>query len=79
MFWRPAQPVARSFFDWAAERIPGYVDGPITYQGFRVSYKSFFQVNRFLVDPLVEAALGDAEGAVGASIYTPESACSHGR
>jgi 23S rRNA (uracil1939-C5)-methyltransferase len=64
-----ARPVARSFFDWAAERIPGYVDGPITYQGFRVSYKSFFQVNRFLVDPLVEAALGDAEGGSALDLY----------
>ena len=63
------RPVARSFFDWAAERIPGYVDGPITYQGFRVSYKSFFQVNRFLVDPLVEAALGDAEGRSALDLY----------
>ena len=25
-----SRPVARSFFDWAAERIPGYVDGPTT-------------------------------------------------
>jgi 23S rRNA (uracil1939-C5)-methyltransferase len=61
--------VARSFFDWAAERIPGYVDGPITYQGFRVSYKSFFQVNRFLVDQLVEAALGDATGGQAIDLY----------
>lgn len=61
--------VARSFFDWAAGEIPGYVDGPITYQGFRVSYKSFFQVNRFLVDPLVDAALGDAEGGSALDLY----------
>jgi 23S rRNA (uracil1939-C5)-methyltransferase len=63
------RPVARSFFDWAAERIPGYVDGPIIYQGFRVSYKSFFQVNRFLVDQLVEAALGDASGGQAIDLY----------
>jgi 23S rRNA (uracil1939-C5)-methyltransferase len=63
------RPVARSFFDWAAERIPGYVDGPIVYQGFRVSYKSFFQVNRFLVDQLVEAALGDVTGRQAIDLY----------
>lgn len=63
------RPVARSFFDWAAERIPGYVSGPITYQGFRVSYKSFFQVNRFLIDQLVEAAVGDVEGSWGLDLY----------
>jgi 23S rRNA (uracil1939-C5)-methyltransferase len=63
------KPIARSFFDWAAERLPGYVSGPITYQGFRVSYKSFFQVNRFLVDQLVDAALGDAEGARAVDLY----------
>ena len=63
------RPVARSFFDWAAGRIPGYVDGPIVYQGFRVSYKSFFQVNRFLVDLLVEAALGDAAGEKAVDLY----------
>jgi 23S rRNA (uracil1939-C5)-methyltransferase len=63
------RPVARSFFDWAADRVPGYIDGPITYQGFRVSYKSFFQVNRFLVDQLVEAAIGDAEGKWALDLY----------
>lgn len=63
------RPVARSFFDWAAERIPGYISGPLTYQGFRVSYKSFFQVNRFLIDQLVDAALGEAEGVGGLDLY----------
>lgn len=63
------RPVARSFFDWAAERIPGYTSGPITYHGFRVSYKSFFQVNRFLVDQLVDAAVGDAQGDSALDLY----------
>lgn len=64
-----ARPVARGFFDWAAEEIPGYVSGPIVYNGFRVSYKSFFQVNRFLVDQLVDAALADAEGDSALDLY----------
>lgn len=63
------RPVARSFFDWAAEEIPGYVSGPIVYNGFRVSYKSFFQVNRFLVDQLVDAAVADAGGEKALDLY----------
>jgi len=43
--------------------------GPIDYQGFRVSRNSFFQVNRFLVDRLVEAAMGSAEGESAVDLY----------
>src|ERR1700685_1706451 len=35
------------------------VTTPIDYQGFQVSRNSFFQVNRFLVDRLVECAVAD--------------------
>lgn len=67
------QPVARHFFDWCAERIPGMVPGPLTYATvagkFRVSGKSFFQVNRFLVDALVEEALFQAEGSTAVDLY----------
>ena len=63
------RPVARSFFDWAADEVPGYVSGPITYGGFRVSYKSFFQVNRFLVEQLVDAAVADASGDSALDLY----------
>lgn len=56
--------VARWFFDWV-----GSVEA-IEYQTgvgtFRVGPRSFFQVNRFLIEKLVEAALGDFAGdAVG--------------
>ena len=44
------RPVARSFFDWCAERIAGYVPGAIEYpaagERFRVSPSSFFQVTK---------------------------------
>src|SRR5581483_9950158 len=60
------RPVARRFFDWCAERIPGYVDGALDYPAagrkWRVSTRSFFQVNRFLIDALVEVALEGASG-----------------
>jgi 23S rRNA (uracil1939-C5)-methyltransferase len=60
------RPVARRFFDWCAERIPGLVSGALDYEGYRVSGRSFFQVNRHLVQGLVDAAL---EGAVGETAH----------
>ncbi len=68
-------PLARRFFDWCGEIIPGLApglaQGALDYEGrFRVSAHSFFQVNRFLLDALVEAAIGgdsagDSAGAAG--------------
>jgi len=64
------QPVARRFFEWCAEKIPGFVPGALDYRGrFRVSGNSFFQVNRFLLDPLVETAIGPAEGETALELY----------
>jgi 23S rRNA (uracil1939-C5)-methyltransferase len=60
------------------DRIPGSVrplfaelgaSGPIEYGWFRVSRHSFFQVNRFLVDRLVEVALGDSYGTTSLDLY----------
>lgn len=42
---------------------------PIEYDGFRVSRNSFFQVNRFLVNRLVELALGDVSGSTAVDLY----------
>lgn len=65
------QPVARRFFDWCAERIPGLVAGALDYGGrFRVSRNSFFQVNRFLVDALVETAIAGAAGETAIDLYS---------
>jgi 23S rRNA (uracil1939-C5)-methyltransferase len=64
------RPVARRFFEWCAESIPGFVSGPLDYhQRFRVSANSFFQVNRFLADGLVETALAGAEGETALDLY----------
>src|ERR1035437_3155625 len=64
------QPVAKRFFDWCAEQIPGLVEGALDYQGrFRVSRNSFFQVNRFLLDRLVEVALVGSEGDTALDLY----------
>ena len=64
------RPVARRFFDWCAELIPGVVTGALDYEGrFRVSSNSFFQVNRFLHDQLVNAALDGLEGDTALDLY----------
>jgi 23S rRNA (uracil1939-C5)-methyltransferase len=64
------RPVARRFFNWCAEMIPGLVTGALDYGGrFRVSSSSFFQVNRFLLDGLVETAMDGAEGDTALDIY----------
>jgi 23S rRNA (uracil1939-C5)-methyltransferase len=42
---------------------------PIMYGQFRVSRGSFFQVNRFLVEKLVDAAIGGALGETALDLY----------
>lgn len=64
------KPVARRFFEWCGESIPGMVENALDYEGrFRVSRNSFFQVNRFLLDQLVAAALEGAEGKTALDLY----------
>jgi 23S rRNA (uracil1939-C5)-methyltransferase len=45
------------------------VTTPIEYNGFRVSRNSFFQVNRFLNERLVDCAVGEAQGAWAVDLY----------
>lgn len=67
------KPLARRFFDWIAEELPGYAAGAIMYRAaghaFRIGPRSFFQINRFLVDELVEEALSGAEGESALDLY----------
>lgn len=67
------RPVARFFFNWCAEHIPGAAAGSLEYtatsETFRVSHNAFFQVNRLLVDALVEAAIGEASGESALDLY----------
>lgn len=67
------RPVARRFFDWCAEQFPGFVADALEYSAaghtWRVSRGSFFQVNRFLIDRLVETALAGVEGQTGLDLY----------
>lgn len=45
------------------------VTTPIEYAGFQVSRNSFFQVNRFLVDQLLECAIAGARGEWAVDLY----------
>ena len=65
-----AQPVARRFFDWCAEQIPGFVPGPLDYGGrYKVSGQSFFQANRFLLEQLIATALDGMAGESALELY----------
>ena len=50
------KPVARSFYDWMGSIVA--LDYPLGADKFRVSPHAFFQVNRFLIEPLIERAIG---------------------
>ena len=67
------QRVARPFFDWLAERIPGANLGELNYaaggRSYRVSHGSFFQTNRLLVDALIEEALRHVGGETALELY----------
>jgi 23S rRNA (uracil1939-C5)-methyltransferase len=62
-----ARAVARRFYEWCESRQA--IDYQTALGTFRVSSKSFFQVNRFLVDKLVNAALPDEGGESALDLY----------
>ncbi|MGH9593830.1 MAG: class I SAM-dependent RNA methyltransferase, partial [Bryobacteraceae bacterium] len=61
------RPVARRFYDWCESKVA--VDYATSFGTFRVSPQSFFQVNRFLVEKLVEAAIGTRAGETALDLY----------
>ena len=61
------RPVARSFYDWMESTVA--LDYPTSSGAFRVSPRSFFQVNRFLIEPLVESAIAEARGNTALDLY----------
>jgi 23S rRNA (uracil1939-C5)-methyltransferase len=67
------RPVARRFFEWCAEKLPGLVPGALDYgaagEVYRVSGGSFFQVNRHLIDRMAELAISDAQGETALDLY----------
>jgi 23S rRNA (uracil1939-C5)-methyltransferase len=68
------RPISKRFFDWCKTLLPNVADGPITYDvgdiRFRLSGGSFFQVNRFLIEPLMQEVLGSAEGDIAVDLYS---------
>jgi 23S rRNA (uracil1939-C5)-methyltransferase len=69
-----SRPVSKRFFEWCQTFLPKLADGAITYEAaglqFRLSGGSFFQVNRFLVQPLMEEVLGQEEGDSAVDLYS---------
>jgi 23S rRNA (uracil1939-C5)-methyltransferase len=61
------RPVARSFYDWCGSTVA--IDYATSFGTFRVSPRSFFQINRFLIEPLVDAALQNAAGKTALDLY----------
>jgi 23S rRNA (uracil1939-C5)-methyltransferase len=48
---------------------PGYLSYSVGGTSFRVGHLSFFQVNRFLVEALIEAVVGGARGRLALDLY----------
>lgn len=63
------RPIAARFFSWCAELIPGFVPNSLVYNGLRVSRGTFFQVNRFLIERLVNEAIGSYTGSAVLDLY----------
>ncbi|HEV8413777.1 MAG TPA: class I SAM-dependent RNA methyltransferase [Bryobacteraceae bacterium] len=59
--------VARRFYEWCESKQA--IDYTTAFGTFRVSSRSFFQVNRFLVEKLVEAALPAEGGESALDLY----------
>ncbi len=61
------QPLRKDFFEWC-ESVAALVY-PTPFGNFRVSPHSFFQVNRFLIEKLVHAAIDGAAGSSALDLY----------
>jgi 23S rRNA (uracil1939-C5)-methyltransferase len=59
--------VARRFYEWCESKQA--IDYTTAFGTFRVSSRSFFQVNRFLVEKLVDAALPEQGGESALDLY----------
>lgn len=65
--------IAARFFEWCSTFLPSLTGGPIQYNAaghdFQIGRRSFFQVNRYLIDALVEEVVGKAEGNEAIDLY----------
>ena len=62
-----SQPLRKDFFEWCGSA--GALSYATAAGTFRVSTRSFFQVNRFLIEKLANAALGGLEGESALDLY----------
>lgn len=67
------RPLARRFFEKCATVVPGinkpYLDYPVDGFDFRIGHNAFFQVNRFLLDQMVQLATEGAAGKTAVDLY----------
>ncbi|HEY6987807.1 MAG TPA: class I SAM-dependent RNA methyltransferase [Bryobacteraceae bacterium] len=67
------RPVAARFFDWLKTLLPSFVMGAIEYHvgagNYRISRGSFFQINRFLIEALVDEAVLESAGEHAIDLY----------
>lgn len=61
------RPVAKSFYEWMESTVALHY--PTRFGDFRVSPRSFFQVNRFLIEPLIDAAVINMDGKSALDLY----------
>ncbi len=65
--------LAKGFFEWCAKHVPGADRPTLDYvaagETFRVGHRSFFQVNRFLIDELARAAMPQEGGEWALDLY----------
>ncbi len=62
------RPVARWFYDWFESAVA--IDYPTAHGLFRVSPHAFFQVNRFLIDAMIDRAIEFAQGETALDLYS---------
>ena len=48
---------------------PGYLNYTVGGAQYRVGHLSFFQVNRFMIEPLIDAAIGTARGKLALDLF----------
>ncbi|HEY3738291.1 MAG TPA: class I SAM-dependent RNA methyltransferase, partial [Bryobacteraceae bacterium] len=64
------RPLAKRFFEACAQRVNGVLSSSLDYKvgddTFHVSHSSFFQVNRFLIEKMIESVLEGVEGGESA-------------
>ncbi|MBZ5601008.1 MAG: class I SAM-dependent RNA methyltransferase [Acidobacteriia bacterium] len=62
------RPLARAFYDSLNSVVA--LEYSTAHGNFRVSPHSFFQVNRFLIDPMIDRAVARAEGDTALDLYS---------